>query len=437
MNRRRAADWLSRDEALARILARVAPLGRERRPLDDCLGRALAEDVHSEVDHPPWDNSAMDGYAVRAADVAGARPEAPVTLPVSGEVPAGGFPEGPLRPGTVVKVMTGAPVPEGATGVVRVEHTEPAPDGRVAFLRDDDAGRNIRAAGEDVRAGDLLLRAGEALGPAAIGALALTGRSEAMIGRRPVVGVLTNGDELASFEELDAVRAGRKIMDTNGPTLRAQVRSAGGEPVDLGIARDDPADLERKLRGLEGCDALVSAAGVSVGERDHVRAVLEELGMEPVFWRVRVRPGSALAFGVLGGKPVWGVPGNPVSALVAFEVFVRPALRRMAGHARLRRRTLRARLDRPVEGPEDVTSYLRVRLSRAEDGALRAALTGPQGSGILTSMVAADALLVFPEGTGRLPAGADAEVLPLGGWEGSVEDGGAERDGSDRAPVAS
>lgn len=410
------ADWLGYTEALDAILARSRPLEGEPVPLAEATGRALAEEVRSRVDHPPWDNSAMDGFAVRAADVAGASPDAPVTLPVSGEVPAGGFPAGPLRPGEAVQVMTGAPVPEGTTGVIRVEHTDGGRDGRVRFYRESDAERNIRRAGEDVRSGDMLLAAGEEVTAAATGALALTGRGEVAVVPRPRVGVLANGDELASFGEFEEVLAGRKIMDSNGPALAAAIRAVGGVPVPLGIARDDPVDIRERLRGLDRCDALVTAAGVSVGERDHVRDVLKELGLELVFWRVRVRPGSSLAFGVLEDKPVWAVPGNPVSALVAFETFVRPGLRRIGGHARTVREPIRVRVRDAVEAPEDFTCFYRVRLQPASDGPPWAALTGPQGSGILTSMVAADALLVLPAGVPRVEAGEEAEALRLRSW---------------------
>ncbi len=417
----RGADWVSFPDALAAVLAGCRPLPSVTRALDESLGRALREDVRSEVDHPPWDNSAMDGFAVRAADVAGAGPDRPVMLPVAGEVPAGGFPEGPLRPGTAVKVMTGAPVPEGATGVIRVEHTDGGAEGRVSFFESSDAERNIRSAGEDVRQGDLLLRAGEEIAPAAVGVLALTGRRRLQVGRRPRVGILTNGDELATFEEFEAVRAGRRIMDTNGPALAAQVRAAGAVPVPLGIARDDPADLRRRLERRAECDALVSAAGVSVGERDHLRSVLEEEGLRRAFWRVRVRPGSALAFGSLEGKPWWGLPGNPVSALVGFEVFVRPGLRRLAGHVAVHRAVLRARLAEPLESKEGLTHFYRVRLREASDGPPWARTTGPQGSGILTSMVAADALLIVPEDAGRLERGATADAIPLRSWRPEAE----------------
>lgn len=410
------ADWLGYEEALAVVLSRVNPLGEERVPLHQALGRAIAHPVHSPVDHPAWDNSAMDGFAVRAEDVAGAAPDRPVTLPISASIPAGRFPEGPLAPGTAVQVMTGAPVPSGATGVIRVEHTDGGIDDTVTIRDDADANRHIRPAGEDVARGQLVLSKGAEVTPAAIGILALAGVAEVSVGRVPRLGILANGDELADFDAYEEVLAGRRVMNSNGHALLAQSRSAGAEPISLGIARDDPRDLEERLvRGME-LDAIISAAGVSVGEHDHVRSVLAELGMERLFWRVRMRPGSAALFGLLSGVPVWGVPGNPVSAMVTFEVLIRPAIRRMSGHRDCLPRRVRARVEDPISSPEGTTSFLRASLVNEGEG-LAARLTGPQGSGILTSMLA-DALVFVQEDVTAVPAGSSAELIPLGRWFG-------------------
>jgi len=411
------ADWLPFPEALARVLERTPPLGSEAVPLAAARGRALAADVVSGVDQPPWDVSAMDGFAVRAGDVEGASEDAPVRLPVSGDVPAGAFPEGPLEPGAAVRVMTGAPVPEGATGVVRVEHTDGGDGGMVTFRSDEDARGNVRPAGEDLRRGRTVLTRGLEVTPAVVGVLATVGRREVEVGRIPRVGILATGDELARPDAFDEVLAGRKIADSNGPALAAAVAGAGAEPVPLGLARDEREDVRRRLeRGAE-CDALVTTAGVSVGDRDLVREVLEDLGLEEVFWRVRIRPGSPFAFGLLpSARPVFALPGNPVSALVTFEVLVRPALRRMAGHARLERRRVPVELAEEVRGKADLTHFNRVRLEGRPGRPPLARLTGPQGSGILTSVAAADALLVVPEGTERLAAGAAAEAIPLDAW---------------------
>jgi molybdopterin molybdotransferase len=402
--RRDQADWLPYPEALARVLERTPPLGSERIPLERATGRALAADVRSDVDHPPWDNS-------------GASEESPVILPISGDVPAGEFPEGPLQPGTAVRVMTGAPVPEGATGVVRVEHTDGGRDGRVAILRAEDADAHIRRAGEDLRRGQTALERGMEVTPAVVSVLATLGRITVEVGRVPRVGILATGDELVGPEAFDQVLAGRAIADSNGPALAAQVVTAGAVAVPLGIAADEPASLQSHLEAAADCDVLITTAGVSVGERDLVRAVLEELGMVRVFWRVRIRPGSPFTFGLLpGARPVFGLPGNPVSALVTFEVLVRPALRRMAGHGRLERRRRRAELAMEARGSGDLTHFFRVRLEERRGSLPLAHLTGPQGSGIVTSVARADALLVMPEGTARLAPGEEADVIPLDPW---------------------
>lgn len=409
------ADWLGYEDALARVLTRVSLLGEEQIPLHEALGRAIARTIHSPIDHPAWDNSAMDGFAVRAEDVVGAADDRPVTLPISASIPAGRFPEAPLAPGTAVQVMTGAPVPLGATGVIRVEHTDGGDGDRVTIRDDADANRHIRPAGEDVVRGQPLLSAGDEVTPAAIGILALAGVADVDVGRPPRVGVLANGDELVDLDAYDEVLAGRRVMNSNGHALLAQLRSAGAKPVNLGIARDDPSDLREHLARGADCDAMISAAGVSVGEHDHVKSVLDEMGMERVFWRLRMRPGSAALFGLLADKPIWGVPGNPVSAMVTFEVLIRPAIRRMSGHRDCLARRVHGRVDDRVSSPEDTTSFLRAHLADDGEGALIARLTGPQGSGMLTSMLA-DALVVVPEGVSELPAGSDAELIPLNRW---------------------
>lgn len=419
-------DWLTAEAALRRILARCPVLPATTLDLVDDAAeldatRALAEDVVAEVDHPPWDNSAMDGFAVHVDDLADARESSPVELPVSDDVPAGSFPAGPLERGTVVRVMTGAPVPDGVTGVVRVEHTEPGggpdPAGRplVRFLRASDAERNIRRRGEDLRRGETVASRGDAVTPAVVGTLAMQCRRSVPVRRRPRIGVLANGDELADFDEVDEVRAGRRIMNSNSYALAAQLRSAGAVPVDLGIASDTAASVRAALERGAGCDGIISSAGVSVGDHDQVKRALEEAGYEREFWRVRIRPGSPMTFGTLGDRPFWGLPGNPVSAMVTFEVFLRPALLHMAGHADPHRRRLVAEAAETIRSPVELSHFYRVRLEFPDDGPPRARLTGPQGSGILTSMVEADGLAVIPEGTGEIPEGASLQVLLLRG----------------------
>ena len=413
----RAADWLGAREALDRILAGVRPLSAETRPLLDALGRVLAEEVVAEVDLPPWDNSAMDGFAVRAADVEGATAEASRVLRVVDDVPAGRFPARAVGPGEAARVMTGAPVPAGADSVVRVEHTDGGGPvgGTVAIASDADAGRHLRPRGEDVRAGDAVLAAGTEVGAGAVAVAASVGRDRLRTVRRPVVGVLASGDELVEVEAFDEVRAGRRIVSSNSYALAAQLAEIGMEARVLGIARDTPESLLAHLARTAGCDALVTSAGISVGEHDHVLAALEALATEVDFWRVRIRPGSALAFGRiggLGGIPWFGLPGNPVSTMVTFALFVRPALLRMAGHRRVHLPTVGARLAGGY-APGELTHFPRVRLEPGEGGTI-ARLTGSQGSGIGTSMAAADGLAVVPAGA-PLADGAPVRVAVLGG----------------------
>lgn len=408
-------DWLSVGEARERVLSACAPLPSERVPIGEALGRALAVDVTSRVNHPPWDNSAMDGFAVRAEDVSGATEKAPLRLPVSDEVPAGSFPRGPLTPGTAVRVMTGAPVPAGATGVIRIEHTDGAADGIVEIRNDSDARRNIRAAGEDLRRGETVLPAGTELNPAVIGSLAAMGWPEVEVGAAPRVAILSNGDELADFDELDEVLEGRRIMNSNEYGLAALIQRAGAIPLRLGIAPDDADAVRQKIETAPAFDMFITSAGVSVGDHDHVKSALNALGLEHGFWRVRMRPGSPITFGVLGGRPVFGLPGNPVSVMVTYHQFVRPAIRALAGHDRLRPLTIRARAAEEITSPGGLTYFFRVSLFETEAG-LEARLTGPQGSGILQSMVEADALAIVPEDRTTIQAGEEIRLLPLKGW---------------------
>ena len=402
-------------EAVETILAHCEVLPTERRGVARSLGCAVAEDVRASVFHPPWDNSAMDGFAVHADDVRGATPNAPITLPISDDSPAGSFPSGPLERGTVARVMTGAPVPAGASGVVRVEHTSEGLK-EVTFFQDTDAERNIRRRGEDIEQGEVVLHRGDPVTPAAVGVLAMQGMSDALLRRRPRIGVLSNGNELADFDEVEEVRAGRRIMNSNGHALAAQLLTAGAEPVALGIARDDEDDVRRCLERAADCDAVISSAGVSVGDHDQVKAALDSMGMQRLFWRAKIRPGSPLTVGLLGGKPFWGLPGNPVSAMVTFEVFLRPALRKMMGHRHPETPRVIARAKKSISSSAELTHFYRVRLSGVAGDLPDVELTGPQGSGILTSMSIADGLLIVPEGITEVEAGDIVEVIPLPGY---------------------
>lgn len=442
-------DWLSVPEALDRILAAVRPLPAEAVPLLDALGRTLVEPAASPIDQPPWDNSAMDGFAVRAADIEGATDDAPARLVVVDDIPAGGFPSRPIGPGEAARIMTGAPVPEGADSVIRVEHTDawgdaapaagairdgtsadrsggarPGRSGHgvadaggvgstIRVFSDADARRNIRRRGEDVRAGTHVLEAGRVVAPAAIGLLAATGHAEVRVTRRPRIAILSNGDELVDLDRFDEVAAGRRIVNSNSYALAAAVTHAGGEPLPLGIAADDPADLRDRLAAGRDADAIVTTAGASVGQHDLMKDALAGLGFELDFWRVRMRPGSPFSFGRLDGVPVFGLAGNPVSALVTFEVLVRPAIRRMLGRLDVHARTIRVRGAERIPGAGRLTHFPRARLEPDADGRLAARLTGAQGSGILSSVAAADALLVVPAGVAAVESGAEITAIPL------------------------
>lgn len=426
----RRSDWLSVPEALERILTALEPVGTELVPLPALAGRVLAESIVSPIDHPPWDNSAMDGYAVSAVDIQGAGADLPVTLRIVDDIPAGSFPTYPLGPGEAARIMTGAPVPVGADTVVRVEQTRLVGGGaehstdeladssgivgaRVEILSDSDTLRNIRLRGEDIGRGSVVLEGGRPLRPAEVGLLALVGRREALVRRRPRVALLATGDELVSLDDFGEVLAGRRIVDSNTPMLAAALISAGCEPVALGIAADDRASLRAHLEGALGADALITTAGASVGEFDLVKDALDEMGYEPEFWRVKMRPGSPFSFGRLGDLPVFGVAGNPVSALVTFEVLIRPALRRLLGRKEVHAPTIRARASGRIPGARGLMHFVRVRLAGDGGGGWRAELTGPQGSGILSSLSEAMGLLIVPPGVESLEPGELATVLPL------------------------
>jgi molybdopterin molybdotransferase len=393
-------------EALRLVLDAVAPLPPETCATADALGRVLAEEVRAGRTLPPWDVSAMDGWAVRAGDVRAA----PVTLPVAFEVAAGGDRGRPLPPGAAARIFTGAPIPPDADTVVRQEDAERDGD-RVRIRVAPPRGEHVRPAGEDVRTGDLVLEPGARLGPGPLGLLASLGRSVVAVHQRPRVAILSGGDELI---EPDGDPRDGRIVSSNSYSIAAQCREVGAEPVYLGIARDTPEDLERGLRAGLAAHVLVSSAGVSVGDRDYVRPVLEKLGCELLFWGVRIKPGFPLVFGRFAGGPlVFGLPGNPVSAMVTFEQFVRPALRRLAGHRALFRPRLEAVLGEPLRKPPGRLHLVRVRLARDGAGRVVATPTGNQSSGVLRSMTLADGLLVFPAEAAELPAGAPVQVQVL------------------------
>lgn len=400
-------------EAARRIVAEVRRLPVERVALLDALGRVLAREAVAPLTLPPWDNSAMDGYAVVGADVESAAEHSPVRLPVVETIAAGAFPSRPIGRGESMRIMTGAPLPEGADTVVRVEDTDGGTI-TVDIRNARDAGRNVRRRGEDINEGERVLPAGIPIGAAQIGVLASIGQAAVDVFRRPRVGILGSGDELVDLDRFHEALAGRKIVSSNSYTLHALVRTAGGDPVNLGVTEDSPAALRAGLESAVGCDMIVTSAGISVGEFDYVRDVLVELGAEMRFWKVRMRPGAPLGFGLLRGVPWIGLPGNPVSAMVTFELFVRPAMRKMLGHTRLFRREVEVELEEPVTIGARLTHFLRAIVTVAPDGRLTARLTGPQGSGILTSMSLANALLIVPAERKESAAGETMRAILLG-----------------------
>jgi molybdopterin molybdotransferase len=390
------------EEALEQILSRVAPLGVEQVELMASLRRVLAEPVVSRRDIPPWSNSSMDGYAVRAEDTG---PGA--ALRVVAHIAAGAPPSVTIGPGEAARIFTGAPLPAGADSVIPQEDVQ-REGGTVVLGRAVTAADFVRPLGEDVRSGEVVLEPGVAIGSAEIGLLATLGYARVRVYRRPRVAVLSTGDELA---ELGTEPGPGQIPNTNSYSLVAQLIETGAIPMNLGIARDRLEDIRARLAAGRAADVLISSAGVSVGEHDFVKEAFTELGASLHLWLVSMRPGKPITFGSLGSRPVFGLPGNPVSAMVTFELFVRPALRKMSGHRTLTRPTVRARALAPIANPGARRGYLRVTLTRDGD-ALGAQLTGDQGSGILRSMVMADGLAVVTPDT-VIATGAPVDVIPL------------------------
>ena len=411
---------ISVEEALAAILSHVQPLDPEQVPILDAQGRVLAEEIVSDIAVPPFDNSAMDGYAVQSAEVASATPESPVKLDVIDSVAAGSVAEKSVLPGTAIRIMTGAPMPECADAVVPYEDTsdfDRPKDERLVTPADEimvrsavEARDHVRPAGEDIYVGERVLAPGRVIRAQEIGVLASLGHESVSVHRRPRVAILATGDELLEVHE--PLQPG-KIRNSNEYTNAALVRRTGGIPIRLGIARDTRSDLTNKIRsGLEaGADLFLTSGGVSVGDYDVVKDVLGSEG-EMQFWQVRMKPGKPLAFGLLeGGVPLIGLPGNPVSAMVSFEQFARPAILRMLGHTNLAKPQVRAVLEESVTN-SGRRGFVRVIVSQ-QGGRYHARTTGEQGSGVLTSMSKANGLAIVPEGTYQVEAGSEVVVQML------------------------
>ncbi|HEY8677768.1 MAG TPA: gephyrin-like molybdotransferase Glp [Candidatus Dormibacteraeota bacterium] len=394
-------------QARERILARIRVLESEDLPLLACRERVLAEEVRALRDVPPFPNSAMDGYAVRAADVRDASAERPVRLRVVGEVRAGEVPRAPVERSTALRIMTGATIPEGSDAVVRVEDTEER-DGQVEVRIAVPKGMSVRAAGSDLRKDDVVATAGRLVTPGLIGVLASAGKPTVRCVRQPRVAIMTTGDELRDAGE---ALGPAEITNTNRYSLSAALLEAGAAVLDAGVARDDRDDLVHRLESTREADLVVTTGGVSMGAYDLVRSLLEERDAVD-FWQVALRPGKPLIFGTVHGVPLIGLPGNPVSALVGFELFVRPAVRKMQGRSDLERPRLSAITEDRLRGLPTLEQYLRG-VARREGGRLLVRLTGDQGSHVLRSMADANCLVVVAPMAGDVEPGQGVDVIPL------------------------
>ena len=414
---------ISVEEALDKVLSYIEILEPERKPILDCLGQVLAEDVYSDIDVPPLDNAAMDGYALRAEDTRGASESSPVYLSVVGEVAAGSMPTREVKPGTAIRIMTGAPLPEGADAVVQFENTDEVNRkssgddlSQIGILYQAKKRLNVRGRGEDIAKGNLVLEKGRVLRPQEIGVLASLGHPTALVIRRPIVAILATGDELIA---VDQPLAPGKIHNSNTYTIAAEVSRYGGVPKILGIGRDSIQSLTEKIDGGLDADMLITSGGVSKGDYDIVKDVLAEHG-EIGFWTVRMKPGKPLAFGIIkkteGGRekkvPHLGLPGNRVSSMVTFEQFARPAILKMMGKKILAKPVIRAIIENDIVATDERRLFARVNVIKRK-GQYRASLTGHQGSGILTSMTKANGLAVIPENSKGVKAGDMVEVQML------------------------
>lgn len=409
---------LTVEQALAEVLAQVSVMPSEKVCLLEALGRVLAEEVASPRDLPPYDVSQMDGYALRAADVKQASAASPATLVIVARSVAGRGADKPIGPGEAARVTTGAPLPAGADSVVMQEETER--EGHTLKVKLASGAHDfIRSRGADVHAGDRVLAPGALLSPAHIALLASLGRSQVRVHQRPRVAILSTGDELCDLDELcrpDGRRSAAEhaglLVDSNTWALCALVLAAGGEPVRLGLAKDDPDEIARMLSQASRCDVVLSSAGVSVGDRDYVKEVLGKLGVELRFWRVAMKPGKPLAFGTKGSQLFFALPGNPTSAMVSFEQFVRPALLKMGGRQSLALPLMKATLDGSVTKKKGLVHFVRAR-TQVVDGALVARPVGRQDSGLISSMAEADSLIVLPAEIEKVGPGAEVRVQLL------------------------
>jgi len=395
-------------EALRQILPNINPLGLEKINLLNALGRVMGEDVKAGRNIPPKDNSAMDGYALRFEDTLGASPEHPVILEVIEDIPAGAVPRRSIAAGQASRIMTGAPIPEGADAVLRMEDTEK--DGRLVRIKAKArCKQDIRMAGEDVREGAVVIRRGSIVRPAEIGMLASLGRSFISVYQRPLVAVLATGNELVDIDENSSPWS---IVNSNSYSIAAQVMDLGAVTMQMGIAKDEREDLVAKFQAALRADVVISSGGVSVGDYDLVKDIMKELGSKMQFWQVAMRPGRPLVYGTIGNILLFGLPGNPVSSMISFEQFIRPALLKMMGHKKIFRKAVKAILKENIEKRKGLTHFIRAIVSFT-DGRYTASTTGEQGSGILKSMVMANGLIVASEDAESIKAGSEVLVQLL------------------------
>jgi molybdopterin molybdotransferase len=396
------------EEALKRILESMPVLGLEKTDILSALGSVLGEDIYADRNIPPHDNSGMDGYAVRFQDTSGASRENPAVLKVIEDLPAGRVAKNKVLSGEAIRIMTGAPIPEGADAVTRVEDTEKDGD-RVKIFVPAKKGLDIRFAGEDVRKDELVIPRGTLIRAPETGMLASLGRSFVHVHQKPVVAILSTGDELVDIDE--ALKPG-KIVNSNTYSMAAQVLECGATPMLIGIARDTREDLTAKFRMASRADLIISSGGVSVGDYDLVKDIMSELGNAIQFWSVAMRPGRPLAFGAIGGKPLFGLPGNPVSTMISFEQFIRPAILKMRGFTNLFRRSVKAVMMEDYSKKGGLKYFIRGRIEIRE-GRYYVTTTGEQGSGILKSMVKATGLIMLPEDVTFVKAGDEVKVQLL------------------------
>jgi len=396
------------DDARKIILEKIKVQGTEKVSISEALGRILSEDIIARRNNPPMDNSAMDGYALKAKDIELATSENPIKLEIIEDLAAGYSPKMTIQSGQAVRIMTGAPIPEGADAVIMQEDTE-RNENSVQVKDKAEIRENIRDAGEDVREGETVIKKGAKLLPAHIGMMAVVGRSSVLVGRRPSVAILSTGDEI---KDLDDSLSGPCIYNSNGYMLAAQVKSAGGIPSYLGIARDNEEDLMEKFNWALQCDMVVSSGGVSVGDYDLVKASLKKMGQEMLFWKVAMKPGKPLAFGRIDTVPIFGLPGNPVSSFVSFEQFVRPSIRKMMGASQLSHLLVQAKLTHTVHKKAGRQHFLSAYV-KWENGTCTVSPTQEQGSGILKSTVNANGLLIFPLELTEMTKGTEVTVQLL------------------------